>query len=227
MMNNEIEIPGEVPVMTLSDTVLFPQAMMPLYIFEPRYRQMLSDVLNHERIFAVAAVDTNQEEAEVLETPYKIAGVGMVRACKQNPDGTSNLILQGLARVQFEEIVSEEPYRRARISQIMSESDGSEKTLSAIQPTVLGLVQTQIRLGAHIPKEILQFLSNIREPESVLDLAIFTLCPAGKFKQELLETRGILARYEKFERLLQEQVERLKMDRKLKGGLEENDLGNN
>lgn len=226
-MSNEIEIPGEVPVMTLNETVLFPQAMMPLYIFEPRYRQMLADVLNHERVFAVASVDPEQEEAETLETPYKIAGVGMVRACKQNPDGTSNLILQGLARVQFEEIVSEEPYRRARISQIMSESDGSEKTQSAIQPTLLGLVQTQIRLGAPIPKEVLQFLSNIREPENVLDLAIFTLCPSGKLKQELLETRGILARFEKFERSLREQIEKLKFDRKLKGGLDDEHLGHN
>ncbi|MGB0408944.1 MAG: LON peptidase substrate-binding domain-containing protein [Opitutales bacterium] len=226
-MINEIEIPGVVPVMTLNETVLFPQAMMPLYIFEPRYREMLADVLQHERIFALASVDPEQEEAEFLETPHSIAGVGMVRACKQNPDGTSNLILQGLARVRFEEIISEEPYRRARISQITSELDGSEKTLAAIQPTLLALIQTQIRLGAAIPKEVPQFLTNIREPENVLDLAIFTLCPSGKLKQELLETRGILARFEKFERSLRSEVERLKLDRKLKGGLEDDLLGNN
>ena len=226
-MSNEIEIPAEVPVMTLSETVLFPQAMMPLYIFEPRYRQMLADVLNEGRIFAVAAVDSAQEEAEVLETPYSIAGVGVVRACRQNPDGTSNLILQGLARVKFEEIVAEEPYRRARISQVMSEPDGSGESLSAIQSTLIGLVQTQMRLGAPIPKEVLQFLSNIKEPENVLDLAVYTLCASSKFKQQLLETRGILERFNKFERYLKAQVEQLKLDNKLKGGLDDEQLGNN
>lgn len=226
-MSSEIEIPAEVPVMTLKETVLFPQAMMPLYIFEPRYREMLSDVLSEERIFAVASVDTDQEEAEVLETPYSIAGVGVIRACKQNSDGTSNLILQGLARVQFEEIVSEEPYRRARISQIMSESDGSCQSLSAIQSSLVGLVQTQMRLGAGIPKELLQFLSNIKEPENVLDLAIYTLCSSSKLKQQLLETRGILARFSKFKRFLRAQIEQLKLDRKLRGGLNEDHLGNN
>lgn len=213
--------------MTLSQTVLFPQAMMPLFIFEPRYREMLSAVLEGDRIFAVAALDERDEDAEVLETPYSIAGVGVVRACKQNPDGTSNLILQGLARVQFENFVCEEPYRRARIQQRISESDGSEETLGSIQPTLLALVQIQMRLGAEIPQEVLQFLSNLKEPESVLDLAIYTLCPSGSFKQDLLETRGILARFGKFERFLRSQVDRLKLDRKLKGGLDEDGIGNN
>ena len=227
MISQEIEIPREVPVMTLSQTVLFPQAMMPLFIFEPRYREMLSTVLQGDRIFAVAALDERDEDAEVLETPYSIAGVGVVRACKQNPDGTSNLILQGLARVQFENFVCEEPYRRARIQQLMSESDGSEETLDSIQPTLLALVQIQMRLGAEIPQEVLQFLSNLKEPESVLDLAIYTLCPSGSFKQDLLETRGILARFGKFERFLRSQVDRLKLDRQLKGGLDEDGIGNN
>jgi Lon protease-like protein len=227
MISQEIEIPREVPVMTLSQTVLFPQAMMPLFIFEPRYREMLSTVLEGDRIFAVAALDERDENAEVLETPYSIAGVGVVRACKQNPDGTSNLILQGLARVQFENFVCEEPYRRARIQQLISESDGNEETLGSIQPTLLALVQIQMRLGAEIPQEVLQFLSNLKEPESVLDLAIYTLCPSGSFKQDLLETRGILSRFGKFERFLRSQVDRLKLDRKLKGGLDEDGVGNN
>ena len=227
MISQEIEIPREVPVMTLSQTVLFPQAMMPLFIFEPRYREMLSTVLEVDRIFAVAALDERDENAEVLETPYSIAGVGVVRACKQNPDGTSNLILQGLARVEFENFVCEEPYRRARIQQLMSESDGSEETLGSIQPTLLALVQIQMRLGAEIPQEVLQFLSNLKEPESVLDLAIYTLCPSGNVKQDLLETRGILARFGKFERFLRSQVDRLKLDRKLKGGLDMDGIGNN
>ena len=227
MISQEIEIPSEVPVMTLSQTVLFPQAMMPLYIFEPRYCKMLSTVLEEDRIFAVAALDERGEDSGVLEKPYSIAGLGVVRACRQNMDGTSNLILQGLARVQLENFVCEKPYRRARIQQIFSESDGNKETFESIQPTILALIQIQMRLGAEIPHEVLQFLSNIKEPENLLDLAIYTLCPSGRFKQELLETRGILARFEKFERLLRSQVERLKLDRKLKGGLNEDGISNN
>ena len=60
-MQQEIEIPREVPVMTMNGTVLFPHAMMPLYIFEDRYRAMLRAVLESDRVFAVAALDTRPE----------------------------------------------------------------------------------------------------------------------------------------------------------------------
>ncbi len=226
-MIEDIEIPQTVPVMTLSSAVLFPQAMMPLFIFEPRYKQMLRDVLNNDRIFAVATLDERTEEATNAETPYSVAGIGVVRACKQNPDGSSNLVLQGLARVEFESILTYEPYRTARIRQILSEPGGPEDRIATIQSRLLSLIQTQRRLGAGIPKEVLQFLGNISEPESALDLAIYTLCSSATLKQELLETRGILPRYEKFEKFLQTEIQRLKLDIRLKGRLDDKDIGNN
>jgi len=213
--------------MTLSETILFPQAMMPLFIFEPRYRQMLADVLENDRIFALATIDPNQDEAENLEIAYSVAGIGVIRACKKNPDGTSHLILQGIARVMFEAIVSEEPYRRARIRQIESEIGGDAARLSAIRPTLVNLVQTQRRLGAPIPDGVLEFLSTIEDAENVLDLAIYTLCGSGRFKQELLETRSVLERFGKFKIYLNHQIEQLKLDKFLKGGLDDDHLGSN
>lgn len=226
-MIEDVEIPSSVPVMTLSNAVLFPQAMMPLFIFEPRYKEMLRDVLASDRVFAVATLDERTEEATSSETPYSIAGLGVVRACKQNPDGSSNLVLQGLARVEFESILTEEPYRRARIRQILSEPGGSEDRIASIQSRLLSLIQTQRRLGAGIPKEVLHFLSNISEPENALDLAIYTLCSSPTLKQELLETRGIVPRYEKFESFLQSEIQRLKLDIKLRGKLDDKAIGNN
>ena len=82
-MIQNIEIPEEVPVMTLSSTVLFPQAVMPLFIFEPRYKKMLSDVLAQNRIFAVATIDERTKDTTDTETPYPIAGIGLIRACKK------------------------------------------------------------------------------------------------------------------------------------------------
>jgi ATP-dependent Lon protease len=227
LVTQVIDIPREVPVMTLSQTVLFPQAMMPLYIFEPRYREMLSDVLANDRIFAVAALNESEEDAEALETPYSVAGVGVIRACRQNSDGTSNLILQGLARVNFEEIVREDPYRKARIREIVSEAGGPQEAIRTIQSGVIDLIKTQARLGSGIPREVIRFLGNIKEPENVLDLAIYTLCPSSTLKQELLETQGILPRYDKFRNFLQAEIERLKLDLRLKGGLDEKGIGNN
>ena len=222
-----IEIPEEVPVMTLSSTVLFPQAIMPLFIFEPRYKTMLSDVLAQNRIFAVAALDERTENTTDAETSYSVAGIGLIRACKKNSDGNSNLVLQGISRVKFTSIISEVPYRKARIQQISSKAGGSIKQIKSCQNQLIDLIKTQRRLGANIPEEILLFLKSIDEPEDLIDLAIYTLCPHTPLKQELLETRSIIPRYQKFAKFLVAEIQNLKLNNQLKGDLNDENIGNN
>ena len=84
--------------MTLPNATLFPQALLPLYIFEPRYRQMLADALHSNRMFSVAM----QKPGSTRETPSPVAGLGLIRVSVGHRDGTSHLILQGLARVELE-----------------------------------------------------------------------------------------------------------------------------
>lgn len=227
-MHQELEIPREVPVMTLSNAVLFPQAIMPLYIFEPRYREMLREVLNGDRVFAVAALDNGASPGGAPpDPPHYVAGVGVVRACRTNEDGTSNLVLQGLARVHLEQITVEEPFRKARIRQMVSQPGGPAGSIDAIKPSIIKQVHAMIERGAQVPQEVVQFLSNVEDAEAVLDLSIYTLCASGEFKQELLETEAILSRYRKFTSYLQGEIKRLTLDQNLKGDLGDGSIGNN
>ena len=70
-----MKLPSEVPVMTLPNATLFPQALLPLYIFEPRYRRMLADSLNTDRMFSVAM----QKPGRTRETPSPVAGLGLIQ----------------------------------------------------------------------------------------------------------------------------------------------------
>src|SRR5260370_38409969 len=87
-----MKIPREVPVMTLPNATLFPQALLPLYIFEPRYRQMLADALHSNRMFSVAM----QKPGSGRETPSPVAGLGLIRGSVGPRGGTAHLVLQGL-----------------------------------------------------------------------------------------------------------------------------------
>src|SRR5271166_573635 len=106
-----MKIPREIPVMTLPNATLFPQALLPLYIFEPRYRQMLADALHSNRMFSVAM----QRPGRARETPSPVAGLGLIRVSVGHRDGTSHLVLQGLARVELAAAVRFKPYRIQRI----------------------------------------------------------------------------------------------------------------
>jgi Lon protease-like protein len=102
-----MDLPHEVPVMTLPNATLFPQALLPLYIFEPRYRQMLADALHARRMLAVAM----RKPKATRDTPTEIGGLGLIRVSVAHKDGTSHLILQGLTRVKLGKAVRHRPYR--------------------------------------------------------------------------------------------------------------------
>src|SRR5438046_3183984 len=94
-------LPDQAPVMPLPNALLFPHALLPLYIFEPRYRDMLEHALGQHRMFSVALLKPKRSEWQSPDDFFHVAGVGLIRACVGRPDGTSNLILQGLERVRF------------------------------------------------------------------------------------------------------------------------------
>src|SRR5207244_10833931 len=109
--------------MPLPGAVLFPHALLPLYIFEARYRQMLEHALHRHRMFCVALIKPSCPEWRAPEDFFHLATVGLIRACVERGDGTSNLILQGLRRVRFASFEQETPFKIARIDVV--ESDGT------------------------------------------------------------------------------------------------------
>lgn len=116
-MNDPEEISPILPeacgLMVLPNAALFPYHRMPLYIFEDRYRKMLADTLDGDRMFAIAM--PKEKAGEEPDNFESIGGLGLVRACVQQEDGTSQLVLQGLSRVRFAGEVMLKPYRHCAI----------------------------------------------------------------------------------------------------------------
>lgn len=229
-MELDITLPEELPVMTLPNVAFFPQALMPLHIFEPRYRQMLKDVLASNRLFAVAGLNEKLLGLDnQFEPPHRIASVGIVRACQENSDGTSNLLLQGLCRVEFLEILSDEPYRRVRIRLLASETTvpDSDSNHAKLRQEMAGLLRLKQKLGANMPAEVTDFLGKVGDPETFVDLAAFSLCDSHIVKQKLLETLNVGTRMSLFNRQLRIEISAMKLHRKLQGGLPDSRISEN
>lgn len=231
-MEMEITLPDEVPVMTLPNTAFFPQALMPLHIFEPRYRQMLRDVLASNRLFAVAGLNVGEvSDPAKFEPPHRIATVGIVRACQKNENGTSNLLLQGLCRVAIEDIVRDEPYRKVRIRALSSEPGGSADENELLRRELSRLLNVKLKLAA-IGKgsgagEMAAFLKSVEDPEAFVDIAAFSLCEDAMLKQRLLETLDVRHRLELFGKQLRREIDAMKLRRKLQGRLSDDNIANN
>jgi ATP-dependent Lon protease len=204
-----MKIPREIPVMTLPNATLFPQALLPLYIFEPRYRQMLVDALHSNRMFSVAM----QRPGTTREAPSPVAGLGLIRVSVGHRDGTSHLILQGIARVELEETVRYKPYRIQRIRPLQTPPCDNVK-VDALVAKVRELLEERINLGlpfpfpvmspekaegtqpppSFSPKEILTYLDSITDPEQAADLVSCAVLPGAAERQSILETVDVEAR---------------------------------
>ncbi len=201
-----MNLPSRIPAMTLRDVVLFPQAMLPLRIFEDRYKKMLSDVLNQDRIFAVVAErDQTLTDDQLDEPPFEVATAGLVRVSKENDDGTSFVMLQGLSRVRIRSIDDEGPYRILKVEPLETiiEKDTKEYRNKIYD----ALVQNKL-LGGETSKDILDYLETIEDDVAFVDLAAFTLCKNTIRKQAMLEVQRLHKRAEMFfDDLMQENLQ--------------------
>jgi ATP-dependent Lon protease len=227
-MDMEIALPEELPAMTLPNVVFFPQALMPLHIFEPRYRHMLRDVLATNRLFAVAGLDPRRlDEPGLFEPPHRIAAVGIIRACQKNDNGTSNLLLQGLCRVEVTHIVADEPYRRIRVRALASQPGASAHDNELLRAELARLLALKMRLAATGAGEMAAFLKTVDDPEAFVDIAAFSLCESAELKQQLLETLDVHRRLVIFREQVRSDIATLKLRRKLQGRLPDDRIADN
>src|SRR5437764_3557126 len=151
MKNGAVDLPDEVPVMPLPGSVLFPHALLPLYIFEARYREMLDRALQNHRMFCVTLIKPSCADWFAAEDFFHVASVGLIRACVGRGDGTSNLILQGLHRVRFTGFEQETPFPVAKIDIIESSDDETTVEAEALGEKVLELYRKLKRAGRRLP----------------------------------------------------------------------------
>ena len=192
-MNGETstELPATLPVMVLPGVTLFPNALLPLHIFETRYRLMLEEALGDCRMLAMA-MPRDKEEREV----ELIAGAGLVRACIRNEDGTSNLILQGVSRVRFTGWEQTEPFRIARIESVES-SEGDQNGIESRVTQLHALCARFKEQGIELPSQFEAYLNQITNIGVITDLVASTLVADFRVRQMLLEEVEIPKRLEK------------------------------
>lgn len=192
-MNGEhsTELPTTLPVMVLPGVTLFPNALLPLHIFETRYRLMLEEALGDCRMLAMA-MPRDKQEREV----EPIAGAGLVRACIRNEDGTSNLILQGVSRVRFIGWEQTEPFRIARIEAVESR-EGDQENIEARVTQLHALCARFKEQGIELPSQFEAYLNQITNIGVITDLVASTLVADSRVRQMLLEEVEIPKRLEK------------------------------
>jgi Lon protease-like protein len=185
-------LPSEIPLFPLPNVVLFPAALLPLHIFEPRYRAMVNDALESERLIGMVMLRPGWEPSyEDTPAVYPVGCAGFITHAERLPDGRFNVMLRGLQKFR---ILGERPMRdgleRYRLAQIEPVREAKSATAAALQQArqkLEKLIARNLRRSSDaVPKDI---------PDADLVHAIAQhLEPLEK--QALLECNSLLDRCE-------------------------------
>lgn len=186
------------PIFPLPSSALIPGGHLPLHIFEPRYRQMIADVLAGPRVLAVALL-TPGWEAEYQGRPpvYSIVGAGYVQAAEQLPDGRYNILLHGVQRARIlEELEPTKPYRVVRAEAVADIVDPFERPILDAQSQTLR--QLVVDLAAALPDNAAVPLAEAcvreRDPGRLADLVGAAVLVDHRQRQEFLEEFAVARR---------------------------------
>ncbi|HEY8475573.1 MAG TPA: endopeptidase La [Chloroflexota bacterium] len=210
---DEVLVPGELPVLPLQDTVLFPGTASTLSVGNPRSLRLLDEVAEGNRQLATALIRRRTPEPSP-EDLHAVGTAAELTRLVRLPDGTAQVVLQGTARVRLTDFVRTEPYLLARVEPIRPFVEITLE-VEALQRNVLDLFRRLVELTPELPDELATAAANIRTPDRLADAVAAVLNVPAEVKQELLETANVPDRLRHITRLLTREIEVLETARKI------------
>ena len=120
-------IPEEIPVFPLSNAIFFPNTILPLNIFEPRYKQMIKDALDQNKFIGISQPNTQTAPPE-KPTVFDVGCLGVISKHAESSDGKYLISLEGITRFKIvKELPTEKLYRKFKVSYSDYEKDLKEK----------------------------------------------------------------------------------------------------
>jgi Lon protease-like protein len=182
----------ELPLFPLPGVVLMPGALLPLYVFEPRYRKMVRDALDgHQALGIVQLAEPASTDRNGQPAIARIAGAGTIIDSTELPNGRYQILLRGRARVSLQELPFVPPYRRARASVLASTDENVSSTATA------ALIAVATGFAALVRERDKSFdfrMPKLSDAGGIADHCAQHLLIDGRDRQQALETTSVVAR---------------------------------
>jgi ATP-dependent Lon protease len=222
----EIEFGDELPVLPIRNAVLFPAAVAPFDVGREKSVALVEDIENLDQpiIAIVAQRDPSTDDPDQNDL-YPVGVAARVLKALKHSSGNYSLILQGLVRIRVEQVVTSEPYIRARVSRL-DEPAAEDVESEALAMSLRDIAKQVIQLMPELPREAGSLIDSIQEHGQLADLVAANLDAPVDEKSQLLETLDAKERIRKVLRLLTRQLEILKMRERINSQIKE-EMGKN
>jgi len=213
------KIPDLLPLLPVRNLVIFPAGVAPLTIKRPSSLNLISDVVGRNRLFAAVLQRDPQIENPAENDIYRMGCACTILRMIKLPNEMTSVIVQGLARVKIEKIVSAEPYMKAHVTEIPERPSETIET-QALAKNLVAQFQKYISLAPGLPEEIGVIVMNIDEPGKLADFVAYILNIKAEQKQQILEILDLRQRLQKTTELLNHELEILELGSKIQKDVE-------
>lgn len=202
-----IDVPAEIPLLPLRNTVLFPGVVLPITVGRDKSIKAVNEAYKGDKLVGVIAQkDTNIEDPSTKDLE-DIGTVARIVKLIKMPDGGTTIIIQGKSRFQVESILMDEPYFKAKIKKLEEEEAPKDEDFKAYVANIKDLAADIVQLSPNIPTEASIILRNIENPSFLIHFVSSNLNTDIKDKQRLLELNQIRQRADLLMQLLQKELQ--------------------
>jgi ATP-dependent Lon protease len=188
----DVEIPENIPILSLRNTVLFPGVVLPISIGRPKSIQLIKDAYRHDKIVGtVAQIDPDIENPSYQDL-HSIGTIGQIVKLLEMPDGSTTAIIQGRKRMILNDLVSDDPYFIARVKAIPEvKPDLLSKDFDAIVGSLKDLSLKIIKINPNISPEASFAIKNIENNTYLINFICSNTDIKVQDKQRLLEMNNL------------------------------------
>jgi Lon protease-like protein len=190
--------PVSVPIFPLPDLTFFPRTMLPLHIFEARYRAMVTDCLARDRRLAVVGLKPGYEATYEGKPPvYPVMGLGRIVQWQRLPTGRYNLLLRGECRARIDRELPADTLYRMVAATPLDEAGGDGPAVAALAGRVRARCQQILTALGRSGAELQESLETLSDPGELCDRVASALVPSPAIRQALLEELHVERRLER------------------------------
>lgn len=212
---NGIEVPAEIALLPLRNTVLFPGVVLPITVGRDKSIKAVNDAYKTDKLIGVVAQKDSSVEDPAVKDLEQVGTVAKIVKLIKMPDGGTTIIIQGKSRFVIESITGEEPYFRAKITKLEEEESPKDADFDAYVANIKDLAADIVQLSPNIPTEASIILRNIENPSFLIHFVSSNLNTDIKDKQRLLELNQIRQRADLLMQLLQKELQFVELKNKV------------
>lgn len=206
------EIPDELPILPVRNTVLFPGVVIPMTVGRDKSLKLVNEAYKKTKTIAVVAQRDQSIEEPSPEHLFEVGTVAKILKMLKMPDGSSTIIIQGIRRVKISEITSTDPYFKGKVIPYANDLvKKGDKHFQALVGSIKDLALKIIHDSPNIPSEANIALRNIESPGFLINFISSNIQTSIVEKQELLEVELIEDRANKLLGYLTKELQMLEI----------------